>query len=284
MSSTSDSASTQKRFNKLIDECRVADENLFGPASSKTVELIKNFCSMHLGINLRKAFLSGISENQHDSHDRQYNQVDTLVHEFCKLFGRHGTPEYGCGVHAFKDFLQIMSTSPSVPPELKRYYCTCTRVSLERQVGNRYFVRAANAAKVIFLREAAIEFLRYTGKDSGNKLETDLLGKLLDEEEMAKVRVDAMMYYHVYADLVMLPKSDDLLKSAFDMNLHYVELQNFLEEMKSHPDIVLNASFQVFQSELRLYTADRHTNHRCHPISEAIYSKLFDFCLMFRGI
>ena len=67
-------------------------------------------------------------------------------------------------VHAFKDFLKIMSTSPSVPPELKQYYCTCTRVSLERQVGNHYFVTAANAAGVIFLREAAIEFLRYTGK------------------------------------------------------------------------------------------------------------------------
>ena len=86
---------------------------------------------MHLGINLRKAFLSGINENGHDSHDRQYNQVNTLVHEFCKLFGRYGTPEYGCGVHAFKDFLQIMSKSPSVLPELKQYYCTCTRVSVE---------------------------------------------------------------------------------------------------------------------------------------------------------
>ena len=85
LASTLDSASTQRQFNKLIDEFRVADENLFGPAPSKTVELIENFCSMHLGINLPKAFLSGISENGHDSHDRQYNQVDTLVHEFCKL-------------------------------------------------------------------------------------------------------------------------------------------------------------------------------------------------------
>ena len=75
---------------------------------------------------------------------------------------------------------------------------------------------------------------------------------------------------------MMLSKSNDFLKSAFDMNLHYVELQNFLQEMKSHPDIVLDASYKVFQSELRLYTTDHRTNHRCHPLSEAIYSKLFE--------
>ena len=51
VSSTSDSASTQERFNKLIQECREKDEREFGPATSKTVDLVENFCSMHRGIN-----------------------------------------------------------------------------------------------------------------------------------------------------------------------------------------------------------------------------------------
>ena len=222
VSSTSDSASTQKRFNKLIDQCRVTDENLYGHATFETVELIENFCSMHLGINLRKAFLSGVDEGKSSYRDRQHFQVDTLVHEFCKVFGRHGTPEYECGVLAFQDFLMIMCADSSLSIEMKQYYSTCARVSLDRQVGNRYFVTAANAAKIIFLRDAAINFIRYTGKDAGNKLETDLLSKLLDESEIANLRIDAMMYYHVYADLVMLSKSNELQKSALYMNMHYL--------------------------------------------------------------
>ena len=64
-SSTSDSASTQKRMNKLIDEKRQNDEEKFGPAvcTSETLGLIETFCSMHLGINLRKAFLNGTAES-----------------------------------------------------------------------------------------------------------------------------------------------------------------------------------------------------------------------------
>ena len=67
----------------------------FGPAT-------ETFCAMHLGVNLRKAFLSGIeSEPDDQSSSRKYNPVDTLVHEFCKCFGKHGTPEYGCSVLGF---------------------------------------------------------------------------------------------------------------------------------------------------------------------------------------
>lgn len=45
-----------------------------------------------IGVNLCKAFLSGM-ENQgtSDSSDtsRKYYQVDSFVHEYCKLFGQH---------------------------------------------------------------------------------------------------------------------------------------------------------------------------------------------------
>lgn len=49
---------------------------------------------MHLGVNLRKVFLSGTLEpdEAEEPGERKYHRVDTLVHEFCKLFGRTGVP------------------------------------------------------------------------------------------------------------------------------------------------------------------------------------------------
>ena len=79
----------------------------------------------------------------------------------------HSNLEYGCGV-SFSDFLSMMSSDSSIPEECSK---SCLNISLERQVGNRYFITAANAAKIYFLKEAAVEFFRYTGKDVGNKLE-----------------------------------------------------------------------------------------------------------------
>jgi len=55
-SSISDSTSTQKRLNRLIHKCKEADEKKFGKATIQTVNFIES--SMHLGINLRKAFLN----------------------------------------------------------------------------------------------------------------------------------------------------------------------------------------------------------------------------------
>ena len=59
VSSSSDSASTQKRFNKLVEQQREEDERKFGTNDPKAIDLVENFCCMHLGVNLRKAFLSG---------------------------------------------------------------------------------------------------------------------------------------------------------------------------------------------------------------------------------
>ena len=38
------------------------------------------------------------------------------------------------------------------------YYHTCSKIILNQQVGNRYFVTASNAAKILFLKDEAIEF------------------------------------------------------------------------------------------------------------------------------
>ena len=95
---------------------------------------------------------------------------DMLVHEFCKLLGKHGgkhgAPEYAHGGVAFPDFVELMSSTCKSSEAL--YFQQCTKIRLERQVGSRYFVTAANAGKVFFLREAAISFLKYIGKDKGN--------------------------------------------------------------------------------------------------------------------
>ena len=103
-SSSSDSASTQKQFNKLVENKRIEDAEHYGPVSAElpdVIELVENLCCMHLGIKLRKAFFNASTDDIAVS--------DVLVHEFCKLLGQHGTkhgvPENGHGVVAFPDFL-----------------------------------------------------------------------------------------------------------------------------------------------------------------------------------
>lgn len=199
-SSTSDSASTQKSLNRLIEEKRLADEESFGPANftPEMLYLIETFCSMHLGVNLRKAFLCGTSVETDNQADR-YHRVDSFVHEFCKLFGKTGVPEYCCGT-MFLDFLELRAADTKDVEQV--YYLSCLKVKLHRQVGSRYFVSAANAVKILFLKDAAMEFLKFTGKDTaGNKLEQEVFRKLQDSEELTYLKADSLMYYHIYADL-----------------------------------------------------------------------------------
>ena len=128
----------------------------------------------------------------------------------------------------------------------------------------------------MFLREAAVNFLKYTGKDTGNKLERDLLVKLLNPTEIAQLKADGLMYYHVYADLVMLSKLSDLQKSALDMNLHYLELKFFLQEVEHHPEVVMDKEYRVFRSEEKLYGQNKVSNHRLHLKSCIVHNKLFE--------
>ena len=113
-SSTSDGAATQRCVNKLVEEYRGRDRAAFGVSVSgtATAHLVQNFCGMHLGLNLRIAQNAGVRQFSHDEQEalqgtsfREYEPGDHFVHEFCKLFGKHGTPEYGHGVFDFPDFL-----------------------------------------------------------------------------------------------------------------------------------------------------------------------------------
>ena len=154
------------------------------------------------------------------------------------------------------------------------YYQQCLELKLQRQIGNRYFVTACNASNIIFLMMAAIEFLEYTGKKNGNKLEKEVYLKLKDEQEILQIILDSLMYIHVYADLVMISKSKELKKSSLDMNTHYLELRCFLIEAEKHPEIVLEQKSQVFVSERRLYGKEKATNHRLNK--PAVYQAVFD--------
>ena len=56
---------------------------------------------------------------------------------------------------------------------------------------------AANACKILYLKNATIECLKFTGKDAGNKLERDVLRKIQDQIEFSYFKADSRMYYHM---------------------------------------------------------------------------------------
>ena len=197
------------------------------------------------------------------------------------MFGRHGVPEYTCGV---QDFLTLKATNIE-SSGMKQYFEKCASISLDRQVGSRYFVTAANACKIIFLKDAATNFLLFSDKkDRGNRLEKDLFSKLQDPLKLAALRADGLMYFHVYSDLVMLSKSTQLGKSALDMNLHYLELKLFFSEMQSDIDCVFDKTLEVFKSEKRLYGNSKEINHRLHKCMSTITDHLFTIPEYKKGI
>ena len=171
------------------------------------------------------------------------------------------------------DFLSLMSVNGDTV-DLCKYYQACKSVSFDRQVGSRYFVSASNAVKIYFLKEVALHFLRYTGKsETGNKLETTVYRKLLDVTEITYLKADCLMFYHVYADMVMLSKSTKLNKSVLDMNTHYLELKLFLQEVEHYPETMLNKEYCVFRSEAELYGKNHKVNHRLK--SPFLFQELF---------
>ena len=78
--------------------------------------------------------------------------------------------------------------------------------------------------------------------------------KLNDDKIMAAAKADGLMFTHVYANLVTLAKSTVLNKSAFDMRIHYLELDSFLEMLIDDPKKIFDEKLQVFRSEQKLYS------------------------------
>ena len=118
----------------------------------------------------------------------------SFVSYYLKNGGKHGVYECGHGAVAYPDFLALMASHNS-------YYQQCTKIKLERQVGSRYFVTAANAGKILFLKDAANSFLKYVGKEKGNKLEQSVFQKLQDPLELTGIGYtpDKLLYAQPYA-------------------------------------------------------------------------------------
>ena len=89
-SSFSDSAATQKHFNDLLLERKESGSEKFDGINpgSADFNFVENFCSIHLGVNLRKAFLCGTSNLQagDNAESRHAVHVDVFVHQFCKTW------------------------------------------------------------------------------------------------------------------------------------------------------------------------------------------------------
>jgi len=149
VSSSSDSASTQTKLVRLLEE----------ETGNKVID---NKCAMHLGINLRvaqvkaaakfnstdvitddhdgeemqeNALLSGHSTSESDDEDSSLTDsallsydIDSFVHELAKLFGHLGTPEYCHGSSTFRVFLE-QKTKESSGDE-KEYYLSVQKVGV----------------------------------------------------------------------------------------------------------------------------------------------------------
>ena len=91
-------------------------------------------------MNLRKAQNAGVRQfykeatEDTESSFRDYEPGDRFVHEFCKVFGKHGTPEYGHGVLHFPDFLRIQAEKYGNADSETKYEQAAT-IKLQRQVG-----------------------------------------------------------------------------------------------------------------------------------------------------
>ena len=277
----SDQAATQKAFNRMvqekIDEEREVrgEENEEIHASESNKELLVTFCGMHVGVNLRAAEVKGLNKHLKENC-LSTTGVDLIVHSCCKLLGHLGVnPEYGRGVVGFPEFLQALEEE-ACNTEERENILAAMAVKLERQVGSRYFVTSRNAGRLFFLAPLAVHYLHKVEETKElNNLEKDVLQHFTIEIDLALMKVDGLLFDMIYADLMALLKSTSLGKKYLDMNIHYLELLQFLERISDMPRLALDPSSQVFQSEERLYNRDSGQNHRTHTNYTAVRAKLY---------
>ena len=104
----------------------------------RLLNLLKTFVLFTLAAILQKAFLEGTKSTgvadeaiaDLPAQQREHDHTDTFIHEFCKLFGRHGVSEYGCGNSTFPDFLALKLSDACAAKDGK-YYESCAQVLLE---------------------------------------------------------------------------------------------------------------------------------------------------------
>ena len=186
VSSTSDAAATQRKFTQLL-------EDQIGK------EIVENKCSMHLGVNLRKAQVKAVSQLAHakqgecnsnsrsDSEDDASDSVNLTVmsgnDEHEHLMDEEKLERSSSGVYHDIDLfvheiaklfghlgtpenadgasfrLFIAQRAADSAGIDREYYVNAQKVLLERQVGCRYYVTSCNAGRIFFLRRAMVDFL-----------------------------------------------------------------------------------------------------------------------------
>ena len=184
-----------------------------------------------------------------------------------KLIGEHGVPEY-CQGKNFRIFLKAKQKGGE--------YKELAKVHLARQVGSPYYVTSYNAGQIFCLSGAIKEFLAQEQMLKAlNKLEKEVQQKMGQSDILAQLKLDGLLFDHLYSDLMMLVKSKALDKSVLDMNVHYLGLKGFLEDLTQHPQQIRNPNYQVFPSEPRLYGDSPITNHRLHPRYTSVQRRLY---------
>lgn len=279
----SDKASTQEKFNSLVKEARDRDQKLYN--SEEMDSFVEAYCGLHLGVNLREAQAASTKEffkEKYNGDEDSPTEVDadTLVREFSKLLGHLGTPEYAQGVRHFKEFIENLLEKAKQLNDNEENIDTLNnqlKTKLARQVGSRYFVTSRNAGRIFFLSDTARTFLGVLKdtKPDLNKLEKSVISRLEDTRQIGSLKLDGLLYDKVYADLMMLLKSNKLNNSVLDMNIYYLELRKYLELLCEKPRLILDSDYQVF-SEKRLYDPSSKTNHRVNPAYIPVRKRLYD--------
>jgi len=207
--------------------------------------------------------------------------VDLIVHSICKLLGHLGSqPEYGRGVQGFPEHMKALVEKAeevgNTDEEDLQHLQSCLNVRFSRQVGSRYFVTSRNAGRAFFLVPYAVDYIQSLQLTKElNNLEKDVLTYLTTSHELAQLKVDGLFFDKVYADLMMLMKSNDLGKKYLDMNPHMKELLDFLTELSHHPRLCLDPDYKVFGTESRLYGDNKKVNHRNHPNYTCVRKRLY---------
>ena len=173
-----------------------------------------------------------------------------------KLIAEHGVPEY-CQGKNFQIFL--------IAKQKDGEYKELAKVHLARQVGSRYCHIVQCRANFLSFRANKKFLAQEQMLKALNRLEKKVQQKMGQSDILAQLKLDGLLFDHLYSDLMMLVKSKALDKSALDMNVRYLELKGFLEDLTQHPQQIRNPNYQVFPSEPRLYGDSPIINRRLHP-------------------
>ena len=244
----SDQASTQKAFNRVVKDKLEEESAMNGESDpnhgpSPSFNILEAYCGMHVGVNLRAAEVKGLNRHIKETGSPSVG-VDLVVHSACKLLGHLGTnPEYGKGVVGFPEFLQAALENAQIGANAEDIDAirAAINVRLERQVGSRYFVTSRNAGRLFFLAPQAVKYVQSLQiVKELNNLEKDVLRQLSNNFDRGLLKVDGIFFDKIYADLMCLLKSRKLNKKYLDMNLHFLELLEYLQHLTTHPRLSLD--------------------------------------------